>query len=76
MVELFLFSIAVTPTPLQPPIYWVLGALSMRVKQPMDEADHSPAFNVRVKNAAHPYVFMALCLINHRDNFTFFNAYQ
>jgi hypothetical protein len=49
----------------------------MGVKQPVGEADHSPpAFNVRVKNAAPPYVFVALCLIKHRDNFTFFNAYQ
>jgi hypothetical protein len=33
----------------QPPIKWVLGALSLAVKQPGREADHSPLTSVEVK---------------------------
>jgi hypothetical protein len=61
--------------PTQPPIQWVLGVLSLEVQQPGREADRSPSSSVEVKNAwmytsTHPYVFMAWCLIKHRDNFT------
>jgi hypothetical protein len=37
--------------PTQPPIQWVPGALSLRVKWPGREADHSPPSNAEVKNA-------------------------
>jgi hypothetical protein len=35
--------------PIQPPIQWVLGALSLGVKRPGREADHSPPNSAEVK---------------------------
>jgi hypothetical protein len=35
--------------PTQPPIKWVLGALSLGVKRPGREADHSPPSSAKVK---------------------------
>jgi hypothetical protein len=35
--------------PTQPPIQWVLGALSLGLKRPGCEADHSPPFSAEVK---------------------------
>jgi hypothetical protein len=63
--------------PTQPPIQWVPGALSLEVKQPGREADHSPPSSAKVKNAwsytpLPQYVFMAWCLVKHRDKFTFY----
>jgi hypothetical protein len=60
--------------PIQPPIEWVPGALSLGVKWLGHEADHSPPS--RAKNAwsytsTPQYAFMAWCLLKHRDNFTF-----
>jgi hypothetical protein len=62
--------------PTQPPIQWVPGALSLGVKRPGRRADHSPPSIAEVKNACSytstpQYVFMAWCLVKHRDNFTF-----
>jgi hypothetical protein len=50
---IFLFSTASRPAlgPTQPPIRWVLRALSPGVKQPGCEADHSPPSSAEVKNA-------------------------
>jgi hypothetical protein len=61
----------------QPPIRLVPGALSLGVKRPVCEADYSPPSSVDVKNgwsytSTPQYVFMAWCLIKHRDNFTFY----
>jgi hypothetical protein len=66
--------------PNQPPIQWVLGALSLGVKRPGREADHSPPSSAEVKNvwsytSIPEYVFMAWCLVKHRDNFTFYLYY-
>jgi hypothetical protein len=36
--------------PIQPPIQWVPGALSVRVKWLRHEADHSPQSSAKVKN--------------------------
>jgi hypothetical protein len=48
---IFLFTtvsrMALGPT--QPPIQWVLGAISLGVKQPGHEADHSPPSSAKVK---------------------------
>jgi len=60
----------------QPPIQWVLGILSPRVKWPRHEADHSPPSSTKVKNMLRytsipPYTFRVWCLAKHRDNFTF-----
>jgi hypothetical protein len=52
------------------------GALSLGVKRPGREADHSPPCSTDVKNewsytSISQYVFMAWCLVKHRDNSTF-----
>jgi len=70
------YSVQPALGPTQPPIQWVLGALSPVVKRPTREADHSPASSVEVKNAwscisTLQYVFMAWYLDKHRDNLTF-----
>jgi len=74
----FLLSIpsrsALAPT--QPPIQWVSEALSRGVMRPGREAGHSHSSGAEVKNAwsytsTLSYVFMAWCLVKHRDNFTF-----
>jgi hypothetical protein len=53
------------------------GALSLGVKWPGPEADHSPPSSAEVKNAwsytsTPQYVFMAWCLVKHTDKFTFY----
>jgi hypothetical protein len=50
-VKNFLFSTASRPVlgPTQPPIQWVQGALSPRVKRQGREADHSPPTSTEVK---------------------------
>jgi hypothetical protein len=60
----------------QPPIQWVTGSLSLEVKRPGSEAEHSPPSSAEVKNewsytSTRQYVFMAWCLVKRRDNFTF-----
>jgi hypothetical protein len=49
---IFLFTtmskMALEPT--QPPIKWVPGALSLEVKRPGREADHSPSSSAEIKN--------------------------
>jgi hypothetical protein len=62
--------------PTQPPVQWVPGALSLGVKRPGREADHSPPSSAEVKNAwsytsTPARVFTVWCLIKHRDIFTF-----
>jgi hypothetical protein len=49
---IFLFTTASRPVlgPTQPPIQWTPGALSVGVKRPGREADHSPPSSVEVKN--------------------------
>jgi hypothetical protein len=59
--------------PTQPRIQWVPRALSLEVRRPGREADHSPPFSAEVKNAwsyafTPQYVFMAWCLVKHGDN--------
>jgi hypothetical protein len=77
---IFLFATAskVVLGPTQPlPNHWVPGAPSSRVKRPGREADRSHPSSAEVKNAwryytsTPQYVFMAWCLVKHRDNFTF-----
>jgi len=40
----------VTLGPTQPPVEWVQEALSLVVKHPGCQADHSPPFDSKVKN--------------------------
>jgi hypothetical protein len=65
--------------PTKPPIQWVPGALSLGVKQLRHEADHSPPSSAEVENvwsytSTPQCVFIAWCLVKHRDNFTFIDA--
>jgi hypothetical protein len=68
-LEIFLFP-TVSRTalgPTQPPVPWVPGALSLGVKRPGREANHSPPSSAEVKNvwtytSTPPYAFMAWCL--------------
>jgi hypothetical protein len=48
-----LFTIASRPAldPTQPPIQWVPGALSLKVKRAGRETNHSPTSSAGVKNA-------------------------
>jgi hypothetical protein len=51
----------------------VTGALSLGVKRPASEADHSSPSTAEVKNAwsyisTPKYVFMVWCLVTHRDD--------
>jgi hypothetical protein len=50
---IFLFTTASRTAlgPTQPPIQWVPGALSLGVKRPRCEPDHSPPSSAEVKNA-------------------------
>jgi len=64
----------------EPPVQWVPGVLSPGVKWPGNEADHSLPSNAKVKNewsytSTLPYVIMALCVVKHRDSFTFTFAF-
>jgi hypothetical protein len=75
---IFLFATASRTAlgPTQPPIQWIPGTLSLGVKRQGREADHSLPSSAEVKNAwsytfTPQYVFMAWCLVKHRDNFTF-----
>jgi hypothetical protein len=76
---IFLFTTASRTAlgPTQPPIQSVPWVFSVRVKRPGREADHSPPSSAEVKNAwsytsTPQYVFVAWCLVKHRDNFTFY----
>jgi hypothetical protein len=66
----FLFSIASRPAlgSNQPPVEWVQGAISLKIKWLEREADHSPPSRVKVKNggAILPLLHMsqAQCLIS------------
>jgi hypothetical protein len=52
-LQIFLFTTASRPAlgPTQPPIRWVPGALSLGIKRPGREADHSPPSSTEVKHA-------------------------
>jgi hypothetical protein len=74
---IFLFTTASRTAlgPTQPPLQWVPGALSLGVKRPEREGDHSPPSSAEVKNSwsytsTPQYVFMEWCLVKHMDNFT------
>jgi hypothetical protein len=50
----FLFTTASRPAlgPIHPPTQWVPGALSLGVKRPVREADHSTTSSAEVKNSS------------------------
>jgi hypothetical protein len=62
--------------PTQPPIQWVPESLSLGVKRPVREADHSPPSNAEVKECVELYFhspntssWRDAQLKKHRDNF-------
>jgi hypothetical protein len=63
--------------PTQPPIQWVLGALSLGINRPGREADYSPPSSAKVKEYVMLYLHYpntsSWCgaWLKHRDNFTF-----
>jgi hypothetical protein len=65
--------------PTQPPIQWVPGALSLGIKRPGCEADHSPPSSAEVKECVELYFHSpdtpswcgAQLKKEHRDNFYF-----
>jgi hypothetical protein len=69
-------STALEPT--QPPIQGLTGALSLRVKRPEHEADHSPPSSAEAKECMELYLHypntpsMRDAQLRHRDNFTFY----
>jgi hypothetical protein len=79
----FLFTTASRPAlgPIQPPVQWVPGALSLGVKQPSSETDHSPPSSAEVKNAWSYTSTLTTpsrrgAQLKHRDSFTFsFNLF-
>jgi hypothetical protein len=56
--RIFIFTTASRPAlgPTQPPIQWVPGALSLGVKWPGREADHSPPSSAEVKELVDLYL--------------------
>jgi hypothetical protein len=64
--------------PTQPPIQWVPGALSLGVKRPEREADHSPPSSAEVKERMELYLHCPNtpswrgAQLKHRVNFTFY----
>jgi hypothetical protein len=52
-MEFFLFATVSRPAlgPTQPPTKWVLGVLSLGIKRPEREANHSPPSSAEVKDA-------------------------
>jgi hypothetical protein len=58
-------------------IQWVPGALSLGIKRPEREADHSLPFSAEVKECVELYLHSSNTLsrrdaqLKHRDNFTF-----
>jgi hypothetical protein len=66
--------------PIQPPIQWVPGALSLGVKLPEREADHSPPSSAEIKEWVELYLHSPDtpswrgAQLKHRDNFAFHGA--
>jgi hypothetical protein len=76
---IFLFTTAsrTALVPTQPPIQWVPGSLSLGLKRPGREADHSPPSSAEVKEWVELYLHSPDtpswrgAQLKHRDNFTF-----
>jgi hypothetical protein len=62
----------------QPPSHWAPGALSVGIKRPGREADHSPPSSAEVKECVELYFHSHNtpswrdAQLKHRDNFTFY----
>jgi hypothetical protein len=60
----FLLATASRPAlgPIQPPVQWVQGALSLEVKRSGRAADHSPPSSADVKGCVELYLQSPVCL--------------
>jgi hypothetical protein len=80
---IFLFPTASGPAlgPTQPPMQWVLGALSVGLKRPVREADHSPPCSAEVKECVELYLHSpntpSWCgaQLKHKNKFNFLPLY-
>jgi hypothetical protein len=80
---IFLFTTASRTAlePTQPPMQCVQGALSLGVKRPGREADHSPPSSAEVKECVELYLHSPNtpswlgAQLKHRDNFTFYLSF-
>jgi hypothetical protein len=72
VLRIFLFTTTSRPAlgPTQPPTQWVPGALSLEVKRPGSEANHSLSSNAEVKNA-WSCISRRGAQLKHGGNFTF-----
>jgi hypothetical protein len=76
---IFLFTTASKTAlgPIQPPIQWVTGALSLGVKRPGREANHSLPSSAKVKECVELYLHSPNtpswrgAQLKHKDNFSF-----
>jgi hypothetical protein len=56
--------------PIYPPVEWALGTISLGLRRPGREVNHSPPCSTEVKKiwiyiSTPPYVFMTWCLISY-----------
>jgi len=79
--EFFHFTTAYRPALglTQPPLQRAAGAHIPWLKRYTHEAHHSRSASAEVKNAwsytsTTPHVFIAWCLVKHRDSFTFYTS--
>jgi len=63
-------------TPTLPPVQCVPGVIFPGVKRSGRESHHSTPFSAKIKMRGAilviPYIFMAWCLVKHRDNFVLY----
>jgi len=79
--DIVLFATLSKPAvgPTQPPLQLVPGGSG--VKRPRSESDHTPTSSAKTNDewsytSTPQYVFMAWCLVTHRDNFNLFYLYN
>jgi hypothetical protein len=77
-LAIFLLDAMIKPIlgPTQPPIQWLPRELSLPIKWPENEADHSPPSSAKVKECVEihlhsPIRLQGVVLVRHRDNFIF-----
>jgi hypothetical protein len=61
-LPIYKLYVRISLRPTQPPIQWMPGALSLGVKQPGHEADHSPPSSAKVKECMELYLHSPICL--------------
>jgi hypothetical protein len=55
----------------QPPIQWIGGALSLKIKRLGREADHSPPYSAEIKECVELYLHTAHIPLKTQGQFTF-----